>query len=78
MRKSDWTSIYWDKGRPYVRITPVMVEMEKYSFPHGISVSTLPFDDEAEAIKYANIVDKFFDAVRNSIIEENKDQLVGY
>lgn len=74
MRNSDWTQIYWNNGKPYVRITPVMVEMEKYSFPHGISVSTLPFKDADEANRYADIVDKFFDAVRNSIIEENKDQ----
>lgn len=78
MRNSDWTQIYWDGGKPYVRFIPVGVELEKHGFPHGISLATAPFRDIVHANEYADRLDKFFDAVRNGIIKENKDQLVGY
>ena len=32
MRNSDWTQIYWDGSKPYVRFIPVGVELENMVF----------------------------------------------
>lgn len=76
--KSNWTSIYWGvsdkKLKPYVRITPISLELEKLKFPHGIGIN-IPFDTEDDAIEYAKSIDNLFNALKAQIIEDHMDRL---
>lgn len=57
--------------RPYIRVTPVMVALENLGFPHGFSLNHF-FPDEASAFAHADRIDKVFDAIAESIIEDAK------
>ena len=70
-RESKWTTVYWDidSGKPfaYVRITPEFLDLESLGFPHGLALAN-KFETEEQAVKYADTVDFFFEA----LVEGNK------
>jgi hypothetical protein len=64
--ESRWTMVYFDSDF-YVRLTPKFMELEKAGFSHGISLGT-KFSTEADAHRFADTLDKFFDAMAATIL----------
>lgn len=64
-RDSLWTMVYFDSDF-YVRLTPKFMELEKAGFSHGISLGT-KFSSEVDAHRFADTLDKFFDAMEKTM-----------
>jgi len=83
-RKSRWTSIYWDAStdplnpglKAYVRLTPDFMCMEAAGASHGISVGMQMFDNEADAEKHADFIDRFMDAMINDLRETQAERVI--
>lgn len=79
-RNSRWTSIYWGPApnkpglHPFIRFTPTFMDLEAAGFPHGIGLAHTSFDTEEEAIRVADTLDKFFEAMAIDFQDDIADE----
>jgi hypothetical protein len=69
-KKFKWVHVYWHSPHLcYLRLTPQNLNMEALGFPHGIALAqTFTSTEDAEA--YAERIDKFMNALEESIKNE--------
>lgn len=71
-RDSLWTMVYFESDY-YVRLTPKFMELEKAGFSHGVAISSR-FSTQADAHRFADTLDKFFDAMAKTM-RKNPDRM---
>lgn len=73
-RESRWTRVYLshEDQKPifYVRLTPTFIDLEKFTFPHGISLGGQTFETKEQANEYADRVDQLMEEVAIELISE--------
>lgn len=77
-RESKFTKIFWDldpvsgKLLPYVRLCPTFLEMEELGRSHGFAIGGGFRESQEEAIKFADSIDQFLEAMCQEYQQENK------
>jgi len=69
-KRFKWVHIYWHSSQLcYLRLIPQNLNVEALGFPHGIALAqTFTSTEDAEA--YAERIDKFMNALEESIKNE--------
>lgn len=69
-KRFKWVQIYWHSSNTlHLRLIPQNVNVEALGFPHGIALAqTFTSTEDAEA--YAERIDKFMNALEESIKNE--------
>ena len=72
-KKFKWVMIYSTGSQEYLRLIPQNLNVEALGFPHGIALAqTFTSTEDAEA--YAERIDKFMNALEESIKNESNSK----